>query len=261
MAQPRSRGSGEPAATTDQVSRYISSVIRWRRWVLFVWIAAVGASTFAYLLIFASITRSGIWFLEGDPELEAYRSYNSEFGELEWTYLWLRADSVFSPEFLRDLSLLSERIEALENVERVRSLTGAGEIVLAADGTPSFEKYFSVPSGELPKQEQAGALRQRDPGKPAIRRRLVPREDEQYTILAIQNRNHLDSIEPYRIRLIDEIREAIAAFPTVLDSGIVGTTVINAELNRAAKRDMFIYYALIAVFVVIGGGLAVGRLR
>jgi len=261
VAPPRSRGSDEPAAKTDQVSRYISSVIRWRWWVLLVWIAAVGASTSAYLSNFRIDNSVGIWFLEGDPELEAYRSYNSEFGEREWTYLWLRADSVFAPEFLRDLRVLGERVETLENVQRVRSLTGTGEIVLGADGTPNFEKFFSVPSGELPDRDQAGALRQRIRGSPRFDGRLVPREDEQYTILAIQNRNHLDSIEPYRIRLIDEIREAIAAFPSVLDYGIVGTTVINAELNRAAKRDMFIYYALIAVFVVIGGGLAVGRLQ
>ncbi|MGI9243245.1 MAG: efflux RND transporter permease subunit [Verrucomicrobiales bacterium] len=261
MATQGSRDPTATAGTTGLSPRYISAVIRWRLWILALWVAVVSASAWVYLSNFRIDNSVAIWFLRDDPELGSYRRYNAEFGDREWTYVWLRSESVFSPEFLRDLHLLGETIESLEDVEQVRSLTGIGILEISGDGIPSTGRFVSAGTGELPDAESAEALRQRIRGSPGLDGKLVPRGDDRFTILAVQNRNHFDSIEPYRIRLIDEIREAVSACPTVLDYGIVGTTVINAELNRAAKRDMFIYYALIAGFVVLGGGLAVGRLR
>ncbi|MFT5467450.1 MAG: putative RND superfamily exporter protein [Verrucomicrobiales bacterium] len=219
-----------------KTSPYISAVIRCRLWVLAIWAAVVVSSTIVYVSNFRIDNSVAIWFLEDDPELELYRTHNSEFGEQEWTYVWLRGESVFSTEFLRDLRLLSDRIKSHEDVTRVLSLA---EIEVT----------------------DINELRRMTKGNPRFEGRLLSRGDDRFTILAMRNANRIYAIDTYRIQLINEIREAAGSYPEILDFGIVGTTVINSELNRAAKRDMLIYYALIAVFVLIGGGLTLRRAR
>ena len=249
------------AAVSNPLPRFIPAVIRWRLCVLLLWVLGIGSSCVVYLSHFQIDNSVAIWFLDDDPELEAYRRHNAEFGEREWTYVWLRGDPVFSPEFLRDLQLLGERIGSLDGVTQVVSLTEAGGIGTGPDGRPVFEKFHATAAGELPDRAEVMLLRQKIRGSPRFAGRLVPPNSEPFTVLAVQNDNRVDAIDPYRIRLIDEIREAITSHPTILDSGIVGTTMINSGLNRAAKRDMLIYYTLIAAFVLVGGGLALGSLR
>jgi len=41
--------------------------------------------------------------------------------------------------------------------------------------------------------------------------------------------------------------------PQIIDYGLAGTALINAELNRAAKRDMFVFYALISLLLIVSG--------
>ncbi len=233
------------SGTMKSSKRFIAAVIRWRRWVLALWLAAVVASSVVYLTHFRIDNSVAIWFLDDDPELADYRLHNAEFGEHEWTYVWLQGDSVFNSEFLQDLQLLVDRIESIEGVTQVVSLAD-----VAGMGSKGGD-------GLLGERE----LREKIRESSLYEGRLVPRGSDQFTILALRNANRIHAIDPYRIELIDRIREAIESNPSILDSGIVGTTVVNAELNRAAKRDMLIYYTLITVFVLIGGGLALGSGR
>lgn len=240
---------------------FIPAVVRWRRLVLGLWLLVIAASASVYLSQFRIDNSVAIWFLGDDPELATYESHNVAFGETEWTYVWLRTDSVYAPEFLRDLQLLGARIAALDDVTRVMSLTEAGGISADPDGLPSFGRIHTTLPGELPTVEEARQLRDKIRSSPLFDGRLVPGDSEAFTILAVQNANRIKAIEPYRIRLIDGIREAVSNFPRIHEAGIVGTTVVNAELNRAARRDMLIYYSLIAAFVLVGGGLALGSIR
>jgi len=224
-------------------------MIRWRWCVLSIWLVGVVASAWVYVANFRIDNSVAIWFLEDDPELDSYRKHLAEFGEHEWTYVWLQADSIYKPEFLRDLRGLCDQIESLEDVNRVTSLADAGGFRAGIGGIPIFQTFDSA------------ELQEKLPGNPRFEGRIIPRDDERFTIVAVQNANKIDEIEPYRIQLVDAIREAVSSYPSVLDFGIAGTTIINSELNRAAKRDMFIYYTLITAFVVIGGGLTLRRVR
>lgn len=238
-------------------SRFIRTVIRRRRWIITLWLTGLAASALAFLSAFRIDNSVAIWFLEGDPELEDYQRYHAEFGQQEWTYLWLHArDSIYSQVFLRELGRLCDRIGRLDNVQQVVALTEAGGIRLETGGDMAFETPPGDGAGRLPGTDQDEALRDMIRGNPRLTGRLVPRDNDHVTIVAIQNVNHVDSTGPYRIRLIDEMREAAAESPGILDFGIVGTAVINSELNRAARRDMVTFTILIAAFVMLGGGLA-----
>jgi predicted RND superfamily exporter protein len=232
-----------------KTSRHISAMIRWRWWVLSLWLIGIVASSWVYVSTFRIDNSVAIWFLEDDPELDAYREHLSQYGEKEWTYIWLRTQSIYSPEFLKELRSLCDRIEKLEDVSRVSSLADAGKYEFGALGVPVFKNFNSL------------HLQQEVQRNPRFEGRVIPKDNEEYTIVAFENANKIDEIEPYRVRLLDDIREVVSDYPSVLEFGIAGTTVINAELNRAARRDMFIYYTLITAFVVIGGGLTLRRVR
>ena len=214
-----------------------------------IWLIGIVGLSWVYVSTFRIDNSVAIWFMEDDPELDAYREHLSQYGEKEWTYAWLRTESIYSPEFLKDLGSLCDRIEKLEDVSRVSSLADAGKYELGPLGFPVFKSFNST------------NLRQEIKGNSRFEGRVVANNNDRFTIVAIQNANKIDEIEPYRIRLLDDIREVVSDYSSVLEFGIAGTTVINAELNRAAKRDMFIYYTLITAFVVIGGGLTLRRVR
>lgn len=239
-----------------EVSRYISTVIRLRVWIIALWSAIIIGSAVVYLTSFRIDNSVGIWFLDDDPELQTYQDYNSKFGEREWTYVWLRGESVFSEEFLRDLRLLQDRIFSLEQVSQVRSLAD-----LLPQVEPGSRISQSASPGAKPTPRDATLLRQAVEINPLLSGQIVPEGDDRFTILAVQNANKIHAQEPYRIRLIDGIRQAVSSYPSIQDFGIVGTTVINSELNRAAMRDMLLYYALIGLFVVIGGWLVLRKVR
>ncbi len=149
------------AEPTKRMPRFIPAVIRWRVGVLALWVAVIATSGVAYLSHFRIDNSVAIWFLEDDPELDTYRNHNSEFGEREWTYVWLRGDPVFAPEFLRDLQLLGKRIQSLENVTQVVSLTELDGIEAGPDGLPVFasaamgSKGLVPGSGRLPRFRRA----------------------------------------------------------------------------------------------------------
>jgi len=236
-------------------------VIRWRLPVLAAWGAAIVTALCVYLANFQIDNSVSIWFLEDDPELETYRHQSAKFDGKEWTYIWLRGESVFAPEFLRDLRLLGDEIKSFESVSRVVSLTDAGGIGKGEFGLPEYVELYALQAGDLPNENQAREHREKVRGSPLYIGRLVPRNDDHFTILALQNANRIDAKNPYRIQLMDQLRTAVSSYPAIQNFGIAGTAVINSELNRAAKRDMLIYYGLIAAFVLVGGWLATGSLR
>jgi predicted RND superfamily exporter protein len=236
-------------------SRYISAVIRFRWLIIGAWFAVTAAAGCLYLTKFRIDNSVAIWFLEDDPELASYRESLETFGEREWTYLWLKTDSVFAPEFLRDLQDLAARIGELDHVHRTVAITDARGTQQDDAGRQQAVDYYGSPRGEVPSVSEIAELKAGLGRSPLYSEALLVAGDETFTILAVQNDNLIREIEPYRIQLIDRVHELVARYPTIADSGLVGTTVVNAELNRAAERDMFVYYSLIAAFVLLVGSV------
>lgn len=224
-----------PASTPPSPSRYVEAICRARGWILAAWILFVGLSTSTYLSAFRIDNSVAAWFLDDDPELAVYEADHDAFGGEGWIYLWVETESLDSPLFLRELRELVEDLQVLEPVSEVISLVSLPRISFGYLPSPSWSNAF--------------------------RSRLVPDEDEQHTVVAIRHRDDLRTEVPYRLQLLEKIRQRTDDADTIRDFGLVGTAVINAELNRAARRDMFVYYSLITVFVLLVGGIALGNFR
>jgi predicted RND superfamily exporter protein len=211
------------------------------RWlIVLLWAAAVVGSFALYLARFQIGNSVGIWFLEDDPELVAYRDVNRVHGETEWTFALVRTGSIHTPTFLRDLAAAVGRMEALDDGERVLSIANPCDSEVDAEGTLQYLPILRTGDGAATREELA-RFRQRLEGNPIFAGNLYRPDDERHTAILIQNANRLDERSPYRVRLVDDVRPILADYPTNEQVALAGATVINAELNRAAKRDMLVY--------------------
>jgi hypothetical protein len=198
----------------------------------------------------------GVWFLGDDPNLAEYESNNAAFGNREWSILVLETASVADPAFLRDLAQLTTDLEAVPHVRRVLSLANVRAITLAPGRRPTLAPLLDPAAAD-----PAAALRVGLKRLPSMERLLLPRGWGTHTSLLVQSDNFLHDIEPYRLELVDAVHRLASAHSSVRSHAFAGTTVINAELNRSARRDALRFYVLVTAMVLLFGWLALRDLR
>ena len=239
---------------------WVDGLQRWR-WVLVgLWLACVGISAAAYLVQFRIDNSVGAWFREDDPERRLLQRFNTDFGAREWTFVLLETESIYDPGFLAELAAAGRRIEALDHVERVLSISNVRDSVVDADGFLDYQPLYPLDAGTL-SAAQLREFRAKLADNPIFADNLYRPGDERHTVLLVQNDNLLHEQAPYRIELLDAIGRILDDYASVEQHAVAGTTVLNAELNRAAKRDMLVYYVLISLMLVIGGRLFLPRSR
>jgi len=113
--------------------------LRYRRIVIAAWAALLVLSIAVLgvrMLSSAPLVDNsvGIWFMKDDPDLQVYEDFNQQFGQKEWSILLLKAESVFDPLFLRDVAEITSRLERVEHVTQVVSLTNVRDSEATDDG-------------------------------------------------------------------------------------------------------------------------------
>lgn len=193
--------------------------------MLGVWLAVAGASAVAGALGFRIDNSVGIWFAKDDPALADYRNFLAEFGNREWMLVVLELDRSSHAALAANRARLVSQLGSVPNVRWV------------------------VSSQDLPAQSTL------------VRRFLKPHPESPYEALLLQVTNDIDRTDGYRETLIRDIRSVASAYPTVRNIHIAGSAVINGELNHAARRDMFLFFPAVAVFVALLGGLVFRNMR
>jgi predicted RND superfamily exporter protein len=195
-----------------------------RRAILAVWLVATIAGLGVAVRGFRIDNSVGVWFAAADPALADYRQFLSDFGGREWILVALRQRGEGS-EAAADRQQFAARLERIDHVHRVLS------------------------SSLFP------------PGSAFVRKFLKPNPASPYEALLVQVTNDIDRQDGYREALVGEIRAVARAFPTIETVRIAGTAVINGELNRSARRDMFLFFPLVALFVALLGALVFRNVR
>ena len=198
----------------------------------------------------------GVWFLGDDPNLAEYESNNAAFGNREWSILLLDTPSVADPAFLRDLAQLTADLEAVPHIRRVLSLASVRTIKLAPGRGPTL-----APLLDPAVADPAAALRVGLARLPSMEHLLLPQGWGTHTAVLVQSDNFLHDREPYRLELVDAVHRLVSARSSVRSHAFAGTTVINAELNRSAKRDALRFYVLVTAMVLLFGWLTLRDVR
>ena len=109
-------------------------------------------------------------------------------------------------------------------------------------------------SQPLISSEQLQLFKQKLFSNPLFENNIFNKNDSTSTVVLIQNDNQIWNTSPYRIELVDGIKSILDEYPRVQQYALAGTTVVNAELNRAAKRDVWVFYILISFLLILFGG-------
>ncbi|MGD8570574.1 MAG: MMPL family transporter, partial [Gammaproteobacteria bacterium] len=247
---------------------YISKLLKYRKTVISLWsVVLLGFSVALVMRLMSGAplidNSAGIWFQSDDKELARYQQYNREFGEQEWTLLMLKTDSIYAPAFLKDLADITARIERLPHVVKVTSIANVRDNFVTAADELEYRKIYPQPdkASAVIDATQLQQMRRQLVANPIFQDNLVKAGNDHATVVLIQNDNYIRDPSPYRIELVDHIDDIVKQYPLIQDYALAGTTVVNAELNRAAKRDVYIYYTLISVLLIIFGWLNFRNVR
>ena len=205
----------------------------------------------------------GIWFSTDDQALKDYQQYNQDFGEKEWTILLIKTASIYNPVFLYELNNITEKIEQLDHIVKATSIVNVRDNEIDQDDALNYTKVFPdvIDKQTLLTSKQLDQFKQKILANPLFEKNIFQKNDPQHTVILIQNDNQIWNASPYRIELVDAIKNIIQQHPSVDYFALAGTTVVNAELNRAAKRDVLIFYTLITLFLVIFGWLTLNSIK
>lgn len=234
---------------------YVEKIMRHRKSILVSWVALLLVSMLflSHKLLLSDeviIDNSvSIWFDKEDPELLDYQAYNDVFGEEEWTLLLLQTDFIYAPEFLRDLQKITDAIIELEHIVKVTSITNVRDNFVTDDEILDYRELYS--ERVLLDTKALEEFRDQLKRNPIFERNLILRDNDKYTVVLIQNANYIEDQSTYRVELIDSIYEIIKRHKSINKYALAGTTVVNAELNRAASRDVVVFYALATVLLTL----------
>lgn len=205
--------------------RFTQTVLRFRQLILVVWLLLMASAAVTYVARFSVDNSVEIWFQEGDPDLALYRNFTQRFGDREWIIVVVRGASIDNPVFRLDLATAVGRIETLPHIERVISIVEPGVAGLS------------------------------------LKDLLMRNGDERHTAILIESRDRAGAASVSWMATVDDIR-AILERPDSFEAfWMAGTPIINAELNRAAQRDMVVFYCLIASLLFAFGLLFLGSWR
>lgn len=193
----------------------------------------------------------GVWFDQQDPELIHYKNYNSIFDEREWTMLLVETNDIYSSNFLGDLKELTLQLERLDHVIKVSSLTSVKDNKIDEDGLLDYQTLFNdlvLSNAEALEQFKSAVKR-----NSIFEKNIVINGNNHHTVILIQNDNFIDDQSSYRIQLIDNIHNIMMDYPSIKNYSLAGTTVVNAELNRAALNDVMVFYSLVTLLLTLAG--------
>lgn len=241
--------------------------LTYKNTVLTLWIVMILASAFmiAYHIYSSAspIDNSvGIWFMKDDAAMKYYEQYNKAFGNQEWTILLLETNSIYDPVFLKDMSDITTQIEKLDYVFKVNSITNIRDNEILMDDSLNYTKIYPVEDKRrIISSDQIKIFKAKLNRNPIFHNSIFKHNDSKHTVLLIQNANLIYQQKPYRIELVDSIKDILHNYNSITSYSLAGTTVVNAELNRASLRDVYVFYTLITILLFLFASISLRNLK
>ncbi len=192
-----------------------------------------------------------VWFAPDDPQLQAYRAFQRDFGHDEALFVLLPADSGrVSGSDLERLRSISRALEALPDVREVRSLS---TVLLPRAGEDWLQVAPLLPAeGPLPEAEAVLAEALADP---LLSGTAVTAAADGLLLEARLTRAVDDDAR--RDAVLAEIRQVLAPHAHHL----AGVAVLTQALNALSRSEGTRLYGLALGVVLLGLGWAFGRAR
>jgi predicted RND superfamily exporter protein len=202
-------------ATTPPSGLFAFPVVRGA--ILLAWLVCTVAAAGIAAVGFRIDNSVGVWFAEDDPALADYRRFLGDFGNREWVLVAVEQEVSSREAQAADWDELVSRYQEMEHVHWVMT-------------SSDFREKSDF-----------------------VRRFLKPDPQRSHEALLLHITNDIERQDGYREALVSELRNVAEALPTIASVQVAGTAVINGELNHAARRDMFLFFPAVALFVILIG--------
>ncbi len=225
---------------------YTSAVIRFRWWFVALVMVVLGISAIGLpKLYFDNTTNS--FFKQGDPTLEIYQRFLSQFGTDEYIVILLDAPKTWDSQFFQLIRQVEKEIEVLPHVKRVTYIANA-EHIHSVNGELVVDEF--IPDGQLDAQSLADrknyALQQK-----FFNSALVNRDGSKITMLV--ETEVIEGEMNHKIQLTLAIT-ALSKRPELksLNFLIAGAPVLDSEVFEVVSHESALFGTLVFVLLAIG---------
>jgi len=181
--------------------------------------------------------------LEDHPDTIFYEEFKKTFGNDEFFLIAFERADIFTPENLRMIRDLTEKLEELDDVRRVVSIANANETV-GGDGFFEVRPFLE----DIPEDPEAlQDLKRRALDNPLFVRQVISEDATTTAIVVFPYQRPHDA--DFRKRLLEQTEQILALYRSQhITFHLAGWTVTNFYLSQYMKRD-------IAVFIPLTYGL------
>lgn len=188
-----------------------------------------------------------VWFYQKDTEFKNYTTFLDSFGAWDYLAISIQAsDQIYTPKYLQALLNAEEKIAAFDGVIKITSIASAKANFRSDQGL----SYAPLLDNNM-EPEAVKSLQNALEKNLVYADGIVKPGKNQSSYFLIQVDNQLGIKEPKRIQMINKIREVLDQEPAFKAYHLVGTPNMNAELNHSSRRDMFTFYPLVSLLVLV----------
>ena len=172
-------------------------------------------------------------FLENDPDLRTYREFLKYFATDEFFIVAVKVDDALDEKTLQLVTRLTERIEKLDNIRRVVSLTNVTDIAATPEGI-SIDRL--IPSMRLNEAQKKNIWR-RIENNPLIINNLVSPDGRTVAIFVETEPSPKDRF--YRRRLTNAVRKILAEeIPEDMTAYAAGPPIIDTVYREYVVKNL-----------------------
>jgi predicted RND superfamily exporter protein len=185
--------------------------------------------------------------LEGDPDVPYYANFKKVFGNDEFFLIAFKDEDIFTEENLSLIKDISARLEEMDEVRKVISLSTVSDTI-------GEEDYFLVQNflHEIPEDKTAlQKLKQKAIYNPLYRDSIISRDGSTAAIVVLTHEKPGD--EAYRKRLIHKTSLLLHEYETAVNKNfhIAGWTVTNLQLSEYMKKDLAQFIPIVYLIIII----------
>jgi predicted RND superfamily exporter protein len=231
----RANTSSPPANATEA---FIDRMLR-LRWLLVGLVCLITAASLVGVSKLGVDNALDIWFVEGDPALEAYDAFQETFGNDEVVVMSLhQPGGILDEAGMARIRTVGELAAGVDGIDHVLSLATI-EQIRSGDDWLEVARLYQPPIGD---DFAASVL-----GDPLLAGTLVNAAGDTALVLAWME--SMDNIDAQRDAILAELRDRISASGETVN--YAGMGVVYAALNQASTVDSQVFIA--ASYLVIVG--------
>jgi predicted RND superfamily exporter protein len=188
------------------------------------------------------------FFMEKDPTLQMYERFRNDFGSDEFTFIVLESPEVWTPQLIQNLANLTHKLEAMDAVTRVLSLTNARHIA-GVDGAIDVGNFIDLE--QIGDEQSLAALKSRALSHPFYRDFLISADGSKLGLLAETELRPQEVM--YKIHLARDIRQLLASEPySGYGPRLVGAPIIDADVFKIINIESALFGTLSFMLVALG---------